>query len=88
MKTTPIYYHHIEQGSDEWHAQRRGMITASEDRAGRLAGPEHHPRVDDTPIPTRYPPSSLGQRGGFVAVSLTLGGGSEPCAVRITRHGI
>ncbi|MCE2836310.1 MAG: YqaJ viral recombinase family protein [Cyanobium sp. 49614_E6] len=29
MKTTPIYYHHIEQGSDEWHAQRRGMITAS-----------------------------------------------------------
>jgi putative phage-type endonuclease len=29
MKTTPIYHHHIKQGSDEWHAQRRGMITAS-----------------------------------------------------------
>lgn len=29
MKTTPIYHHHIEQGSDEWHALRRGMITAS-----------------------------------------------------------
>jgi putative phage-type endonuclease len=25
----PIYHHHIEQGSDEWHALRRGMITAS-----------------------------------------------------------
>jgi len=25
----PIYYHHIEQGSDDWHALRRGMITAS-----------------------------------------------------------
>ena len=29
MKTTPIYHHHIEQGSEEWHALRRGMITAS-----------------------------------------------------------
>ena len=29
MKTTPIYHHHIEQGGDEWHALRRGMITAS-----------------------------------------------------------
>ena len=29
MKTTPIYHHNIEQGSDEWHALRRGMITAS-----------------------------------------------------------
>ena len=27
--TPPIYYHHIEQGSDDWHALRRGMITAS-----------------------------------------------------------
>ena len=25
----PIYHHHIEQGSDEWHALRRGVITAS-----------------------------------------------------------
>ena len=25
----PIYYHHIEQGSDDWLALRRGMITAS-----------------------------------------------------------
>ena len=25
----PIYYHDIEQGSDEWHALRRGVITAS-----------------------------------------------------------
>ena len=29
MKTTPIYHHHIEQGSEEWHALRLGMITAS-----------------------------------------------------------
>ena len=29
MKTTPIYHHHIEQGGDEWHALRRGMITSS-----------------------------------------------------------
>jgi len=27
--TPPIYYRHIEQGSDDWHALRRGMITAS-----------------------------------------------------------
>jgi putative phage-type endonuclease len=27
--TPPIYHHHIEQGSDEWHALRRGVITAS-----------------------------------------------------------
>ena len=25
----PIYHHHIEQGSDQWHALRRGVITAS-----------------------------------------------------------
>jgi len=27
--TPPIYHHHIEQGSDDWHALRRGVITAS-----------------------------------------------------------
>ena len=25
----PTYYHDIEQGSDDWHALRRGVITAS-----------------------------------------------------------
>ena len=44
------------------------------DSAGRLAGPEHHPRVEDTPILTSYPLSSLGWKGGFVGVSSTLGG--------------
>jgi len=29
MKTTPIYHHHIEQGSDGWHSLRQGVITAS-----------------------------------------------------------
>jgi putative phage-type endonuclease len=29
VKTSPIYHHHIEQGSDEWHALRRGIITSS-----------------------------------------------------------
>ena len=29
MKTTPIYHHNIEQGGEEWHALRRGIITAS-----------------------------------------------------------
>ena len=27
--SAPIYHHDIEQGSDKWHALRRGMITAS-----------------------------------------------------------
>ncbi len=28
-RPAPIYHHHIEQGSDDWHALRRGVITAS-----------------------------------------------------------
>ena len=27
---TITYHHHVEQGSDEWHAQRRVLLTASE----------------------------------------------------------
>jgi hypothetical protein len=27
--TAPTYHYEIEQGSDEWHAIRRGVITAS-----------------------------------------------------------
>jgi putative phage-type endonuclease len=42
----PIYYRNIEQGSDEWHALRRGMITAS--AVGRLITGTCKPANNDT----------------------------------------
>ena len=42
----PIYYHHIEQGSDEWHALRRGIITASP--ISRLVTSTGKPANNDT----------------------------------------
>jgi putative phage-type endonuclease len=42
----PIYHHHIEQGSDEWHALRRGMITAS--AVSRLITGTGKPANNDT----------------------------------------
>lgn len=42
----PIYHHHIEQGSDEWHALRRGMITAS--AISRLITGSGKPANNDT----------------------------------------
>jgi len=44
--TPPIYHHHIEQGSDEWHALRRGMITAS--TVSRLITGTGKPANNDT----------------------------------------
>lgn len=42
----PIYHYHIEQGSDEWHALRRGKITAS--AIGRLLTGTGKPANNDT----------------------------------------
>jgi putative phage-type endonuclease len=42
----PIYHHHIEQGSDEWHALRRGVITAS--TISRLITSTGKPANNDT----------------------------------------
>lgn len=43
---SPIYYHDIEQGSDKWHALRRGMITAS--AVSRLLTGTGKPANNDT----------------------------------------
>lgn len=43
---SPIYYHDIEQGSDEWRALRRGMITAS--AVSRLITGTGKPARNDT----------------------------------------
>jgi putative phage-type endonuclease len=42
----PIYHHHIEQGSDEWYALRRGVITAS--TISRLIAGTGKPANNDT----------------------------------------
>jgi putative phage-type endonuclease len=42
----PIYHHHIEQGGDEWHALRRGLITAS--AISRLITGSGKPANNDT----------------------------------------
>jgi putative phage-type endonuclease len=44
--SAPIYYHDVEQGSDEWHALRRGMITAS--AVSRLITGTGKPANNDT----------------------------------------
>ena len=42
----PTYHHDIEQGTDEWHALRRGKITAS--AVGRLITATGKPAANDT----------------------------------------
>lgn len=46
--SAPIYHHHIEQGSEEWHALRRGMITAS--AVSRLITGTGKPANNDTSL--------------------------------------
>ena len=43
---TPTYHHDIEQGTDEWHALRRGKITAS--AVSRLISATGKPANNDT----------------------------------------
>ena len=74
-------------GSDLSHAPCASRRMVPEDRAGRLAGPEHHPRLEDTEIDAKCLPSVVGGTGGLIAASLSRGAGSEPCAVRITVYG-
>ncbi len=45
-RPAPIYHHHIEQGSDDWHALRRGIITAS--AISRLLTSTGKPANNDT----------------------------------------
>jgi len=42
----PVYHHEIEQGSDEWHALRRGVITAS--AISKLLTATFKPAANDT----------------------------------------
>ena len=42
----PVYHHEIEQGSDEWHALRRGVITAS--AVSKLLTATYKPAANET----------------------------------------
>jgi putative phage-type endonuclease len=42
----PVYHHEIEQGTDEWHALRRGVITAS--AISKLLTATYKPANNDT----------------------------------------